>query len=297
MRNAFITALEGEAERNERIVLLTGDLGFSVFENFQKKFPERFFNAGLSEQNMMGLAAGLSLSGKKVFVYSIIPFVTFRCLEQIRNDICYQDLDIVIVGVGSGLSYGALGFSHHANEDMGALKSIPNITILLPSDPSEVSALVKESFSYTHPIYLRLGRNNEKKFNNSSNIKIGEAYYIAEGKDIALVTHGSIIEEVMGAYEMLKEKGINASVISCPTIKPLNEKFFESMYKKHKKVFVVEEHNAIGGLGDSLCSFGKTIKSAINDHFICEAGDNKYLRAKEGLNAESITKRVLEELK
>jgi len=194
MRDAFIKALEEEAEKNENIVLLTGDLGFSVFESFEKKFPNQFFNCGIAEQNMMGVAAGLSLSGKTVFVYSIIPFVTLRCIEQIRNDICYHDLKVIIVGVGSGLSYGSSGFSHHANEDIGCLKSISNLTILSPSDPNEVRGLIKESVSYNHPVYLRLGKNKEEIFNQSSDVKIGKMYYLQEGNDVALITHGSIME-------------------------------------------------------------------------------------------------------
>jgi len=299
MRNAFVKVLEEEAEKNKDIVLLTGDLGFSVFESFQKKFPNRFFNCGVAEQNMMGVAAGLSLLGKTVFVYSIIPFVTFRCLEQIRNDVCYHDLKVIIVGVGSGLSYGALGFSHHANEDIGCLKSIPNLTILSPSDPNEVSAFVKESNSYNHPIYLRLGKNNERKFNVSSEIKIGKVYPIIRGNDAALITHGNIIEEVMEASDMLKKEGISISVISSPTIKPINPKNFEPIFKEHKKVFVIEEHNSIGGLGDSIASLnlGETVKIAIKDQFIYGAGDNKYLRTKEGLDSVSLFKKIMETLK
>ncbi|MCR4323986.1 MAG: hypothetical protein NUV37_03395 [Nanoarchaeota archaeon] len=299
MRNAFIRALEEEAEKNEDIVLLTGDLGFSVFESFQKKFPNRFFNCGIAEQNMIGVAAGLSLLGKTVFVYSIIPFVTFRCLEQIRNDLCYHDLNVIIVGVGSGLSYGASGFSHHANEDIGCLKSIPNLTILSPSDPREVSAFVKECVSHKHPIYLRLGKNNEKIFNNSSDIRIGELYPITNGSEVALITHGNIIEEVMGVYEMLKRGGVSVSVISSPTIKPINQGNFGPIFKKHEKVFVIEEHNSIGGLGDSVVSLnlGETIKIAVKDHFICEAGDAKYLRIKEGLDSESLFRRIMKNIK
>ncbi|MEM3585164.1 MAG: transketolase C-terminal domain-containing protein [Candidatus Woesearchaeota archaeon] len=287
--------MEKEVEKKENIVLITGDLGFSVFESFQNKFPNRFFNAGIAEQNMIGVAAGLSLAGKKVFVYSIIPFITFRCLEQIRNDICYQDRDVVLVGVGSGVSYGSLGFSHHAIEDVGCLKSIPNITILSPSDPNEVSALTKEAVSFKHPIYLRLGKNNEKNFNYSKSIRIGKAYYIKKGSNVALVTHGNIMEEVILAYEKLKKHGINASVISCPTIKPLDKQFFRALYRDHEKVFVIEEHNTIGGLGDSLCqlNFGKTIKIGIEDHFIYEAGSQAYLRKKEGLDSDSIVKKVI----
>ncbi len=300
MRTTFASTLEEQANLDKKIVLLTADMGFSVFETFRKKFPDRFFNVGISEQNMIGLAAGLALAGKKVFVYSIIPFVTFRCLEQIRNDLCYQDLPVVVVGVGSGVSYGAAGFSHHALEDIGALKSIPNIVILAPSDPSEVRQLVIESCKYKHPVYLRLGKNNEKTFNFSNRIKIGGSYYIRKGKKVALVTCGNVIEEVMEAYERLKASKIIVSVVSVPTIKPLDASFFKALLKAHKHVFIIEEHNIFGGLGDSIFNFNKNNLNkndiyhiAFNDKFVQEIGDNKYLRKISGLDANSIYNKVL----
>ena len=227
MRTAFIKELEKQAEENKNIVVLVGDLGFSVFDNFRKKFPDRFFNMGIAEQNMMSVAAGLALNGKKVFVYSIIPFVTARCIEQIKNDICYPSLDVVIVGVGSGVSYGSAGFSHHAIEDIALMKSLSDMTVLTPSDPHEVKKLVSECCKYDAPSYLRLGKNNETIFNNENQeIIIGKSHYIKKGKDIAIIVNGNIIEEVKLSQKLLEDEQINPSIISVPTLKPIDELFF-----------------------------------------------------------------------
>ena len=161
MRNAFIKTLSQLALENENIYLLTGDLGYSVFEDFQKKFSKRFINMGISEQNMMGVAAGLALSGKTVFVYSIIPFLIFRCFEQIRNDICYHDLNVKLIGVGGGFSYGVNGYSHYAVEDISIMKTLSPMTILCPGDPMEVEYAVKSAERRKGPFYVRLGKNGE----------------------------------------------------------------------------------------------------------------------------------------
>lgn len=303
MRTAFLQVLMEEANRNKDIVLLTGDLGFSLFEPFREKFPDQFFNMGVAEQNMIGVAAGLALRGKKVFVYSIIPFVTFRCLEQIRNDLCYHDLGVVIVGVGSGISYSTSGFSHHSISDIGALKSIPKMTILSPSDPIEVSSLVRECINYPHPVYLRLGKNNEQIINQSTKISINNINYIKQGSEIALITHGNIIGEVNIVYNKLREKGHSPSLISIPTIKPLNEEILDIL-KKHKHIVIVEEHNHIGGLGDSIFNINKNniyqnqfLHLAVDDKFITRVGSLQYLRKCLALDANSIFKKIVSWIK
>jgi transketolase len=302
MRDAFIKTLEEEAEKDDSIVILTADMGFSVLEGFERKYPERFFNVGIAEQNMIGIAAGLALTDKKVFVYSMIPFITFRCLEQIRNDICYHELGVVLVGIGSGISYGTMGFSHHAIEDVGVLKSIPNLTILAPSDPNEVKQLVKESLKYPRPIYMRLGKNGERRFNeDSDSIRLGKAHHLIKGSDIALITYGNILECVVEAHERLRLEGITASLVTTPTIKPIDEDFFIKLFKTHKYIFIIEEHNMIGGLGETLFRVNKNnphnvlmTHIAIDDKFICEVGSSKHIRKTIGLDADTITRTVLD---
>ena len=301
MRDSFIKVLSEEAEKNENIVLLTGDLGFSLFEKFQEKFPDRFYNMGIAEQNMVGVAAGLALQGKKVFVYSIIPFVTYRCLEQIRNDLCYQELGVVIVGVGSGLSYGASGFSHHAIDDIGCLRSVPNLTILSPSDPVEVGELVKQSIDYPHPVYLRLGKAKEPVFTkDSSKIKIGKINPIRLGSKLAILVHGNIIDEVHSSLDILKKQEVNPSLISVHTIKPLGEEEIRGVLKDHSHIIIVEKHSYIGGLGDSVFNLNKNNENSnkflhicLDDSFVHEVGGSKHLRSHTQMDSKSIARRIL----
>src|SRR5213078_2569899 len=158
MRTAFFRALLELAAADERVNLVVGDLGFGVVEPFVERFPARFFNAGVAEQNMTGIAAGLALSGKTVFTYSIANFPTLRCLEQIRNDICYHAADVKIVSVGGGMAYGALGFSHFATEDLAIMRALPGLTVVAPGDPVEVKELLPQIVRHPGPVYLRLGR-------------------------------------------------------------------------------------------------------------------------------------------
>lgn len=303
MRTAFIQALTEQAKKEKRIILLTGDLGFSVFENFEKDFPQRFFNIGIQEQNMVGISAGLSLTGKKVFAYSIIPFITLRCMEHIRNDLCYQDLKVVLVGVGTGFSYGSLGFSHQALEDIGILKTLPNMTILSPADPVEIHALVKECSSYKHPIYMRIGK-CIGSITKKKNIKIGEINILEQGKDTAILTHGDIAHEVYAAYQQLVLKGHHPTLVTFPTIKPLNVKATQQLLKEHKNIVIIEEHYAFGGLGDSIFQLNKDnlnknrfLHCCVSNTFLEKGGDSRFLRKASGLDAASLTKTILKFLK
>jgi len=294
MRNAFADTLFAAARKNKDIIILSGDLGFSVFDTFRTEFPNQFLNMGIAEQNMIGVAAGLALCGKKVFVYSIIPFVTFRCLEQIRNDLCYQDLPVVIVGVGSGLSYGQLGFSHHALDDIGALNPFPNLTILSPSDPVEVRQLTKECLSYPHPVYLRLGKKKEQTFSQPSTIlRIGDLNQIRQGKGPVFLVHGNIIEEVVKACDDLA--GFDPAIISVPAVKPLNEEAILTLLSHHKDIVIVEEHYPQGGLGDAVFRLANEHRSgnrflhiAAENRYFTDVGNSQHLRKALGLDAAAI---------
>ena len=228
MRTAFIKTLTELAGEDKNIYLLTGDLGFSVFEAFARKFPGQYINCGVAEQNMMGVAAGLALSGKKVVVYSIIPFVTMRCFEQIRNDVCLQNLDVKIVGVGGGLSYGASGATHHAVEDLAIMRALPNITILCPADPIEAELAVRAMFKIKGPVYLRLGKGREENIHlKSFKFQIGKANLIKRGKDITVIGIGSILKNAILAAEMLEKKYKNSiRIISMPALKKLDKNIF-----------------------------------------------------------------------
>jgi transketolase len=287
MRNTFSNKITEYANRNEDFIVIYADLGYSVFDTFRRNYPTKFFNTGIAENNMVGVAAGLAMSGKKVFVYSISKFLANKCFEQIREDVCYHDVPVVMVGVGSGFSYGHAGYSHYSNEDIGCLRTIPGLTVISPIDPVELRILLDQILIYPHPVYFRLGKNGEKCFSEKNNLKIGEAYYLKKEKDIALIIHGNIAEEVFKARKLLKKDGFNVSIISSPTIKPLDKRFFRKLLQTHSSLYVIEEHSEIGGLGDALGYLGVK-KIAIKDKTFYKCGGVDYLRKKAGLNAKAM---------
>ena len=217
MRNTFIKYLTEQARFDKRIFVITPDLGFSVLEKFRDEFPDRFLNTGIAEQNAIGIAAGLALSGKLVYVYSITPFVTMRCFEQVRLDIAYMKTNVRLVGVGAGLSYGAAGATHHAIEDIAIMRALPNMVVCCPGDPIEVRELVRQSFNFNGPIYFRLGKNGEPNIHNKeTDIKIGQAIKITEGDDMTLITTGNMLEQGYHWMRQLKEQGKSITLLSMP---------------------------------------------------------------------------------
>ena len=305
MRTAFINTLTKLAQKDKNIYLLTGDLGFSVFENFMKRFPERFINCGVAEQNMMGVAAGLALSGKKPYVYSIIPFVTIRCLEQIKDDVAYQNLNVKIVGVGGGFSYGYLGATHHATEDIAMLRVLPNFTILAPGDPIETEKLMIEAYKTKNPTYFRLTNVGGKIVHQKKDkIKIGEPFIFKEGRDGALVVNGIFLAIGKELIEKLKKMGYNFKLVSLPTLKPIDKSSLYKELKEQKLVFSLEEHSIIGGLGSALAEIltekgwkGTLKKVAVPDKFFPKVGNADYIRKKYHLSAEQLAEYILRNLK
>lgn len=301
MRTAFLKTFMESAEKDKNIYLLVGDLGFSVFEDFAKKFPNRYVNCGVAEQNMMGIAAGLALTGKKVVVYSIIPFVTMRCFEQIRNDICLQNLDVKIIGIGGGYSYGQLGATHHSIEDIAIMKSLPNMNVLIPADPIETKLLVKNMMEHNSPTYLRLGKSKEENlYNENFSFKVGRANVLRNGRSLAIIGMGPILKNALKAADILIKDNIICKVVSISTIKPIDEK---AIIESAKTGFIVtvEEHNIIGGLGDSvaailaqagLTKFCRFKKIGIEDKFIKTVGDQEYLRFLNGFSPEKLAESI-----
>jgi len=292
MRNIFIDELSKQAKFDERIFLVVGDLGYGIIEPFQSKFPSRFMNVGISEQNMIGFAAGLARSGYKVFVYSIANFPTFRCLEQIRNDVCYEQLDVTIVSIGAGFSYGVLGYSHFAIEDIGVMRTLPNIEILSPSDANEVRSLLKYAISKAGPKYLRLGKENNSK--PLEIIDVESPIQINSGADYCVLVTGEISIEVLEAVKLMKElEKVNFDVFS---IAILNSSVLAKIkFEKYSKLFTVEEHVSVGGLGSLLADFLIDNDISVNlerIHIKCSTlrliGDQNFLRRDSGLDFESL---------
>ncbi len=288
LRTAFIDTLRELARIDDRIFLLTADMGYSVFETFRDEFPDRFLNTGIAEQNTIGVAAGLASRGKIVFVYSIIPFVTMRCFEQVRLDLAYNFMNVKLVGVGAGLTYGPLGSSHHALEDIAIMRSLPDMTVLCPGDPIETRELIKRSYEYEGPVYIRLGKNGEPKIHpDETRIEIGKSITVLEGNDLALITTSNMLETGKKWVEEWKQDGVNVSLISMPSLKPFDSSTVKNLIDKEIPIITLEEHSVIGGLGSIIsqviATTGKPVKFqqiGINDKFSHVVGGHEFQRKK-----------------
>ncbi len=288
MRNAFVNTLKELARKDDRIFLVTADMGFSVFEDFRESFPDRFLNTGIAEQNTIGIAAGLAMSGKIVYVYSIIPFITMRCFEQIRLDLAYNNANVKLVGVGAGFTYGSMGSSHHAIEDISIMRSIPNMTVLCPGDPFETEELIKRSYEHFGPVYIRLGKNGESIIHKNKNkIEIGEIISLTEGNDLILFTTSNTLELGKFWVDEWRLEGIHVNLVSVPTIKPINPSMIRKLIDRNIPMITLEEHSIIGGLGSTISEIiaesGKSVKfkrMGINDEFSHYVGGAEFQRKK-----------------
>lgn len=307
MRLAFCKGLINSNKKNDNIHLLTADLGFEVFEEYIEKYPKRFTNAGISESNMVGMAAGMAHSGFIPVCYSIVPFLTFRAFEQIRNDICYPNLNVKIVGVGGGYGYSLNGQSHCAVEDISLMRSLPNMTVICPGDPLEAYRATTEMFKINGPVYLRLGKKGEQilSYEYIGNFSIGKIVEIKHGKDIAIFTTGNMLESSIIVEEKLKEAGIDASLIHVHTIKPLDKSSIMKIIKEHTKLITIEEHNIIGGLGSAIAEINVSNKECLHQQLIIGiddkyhniGGSQKYLRSLDKLDVNSVLQRIITWLK
>lgn len=303
MRTAFVETLCELAERDDRIWLLCGDLGYSVLERFAERFPKRYVNVGVAEQNMTGVAAGLAMCGKLAFTYSIANFPTLRCLEQIRNDICYHNANVKIVAVGGGLAYGAAGYTHFGVEDFAVMRALPNMTVLAPGDPVEAHLATREITERVGPCYLRLGKTGEPFVHQTDpDFKIGKAILIREGTDATLVSTGGVLKKVVEAAELLTAAGISARVLSMPTVHPLDEEAVRLAARETRLICVIEEHHRTGGLSDSVarCVVGETDRCLLRFCTLdtarileeTQTGTQDYLLDRFGLSGPKICEQV-----
>jgi transketolase len=253
MRTAFVDALIEAAEADPEIWLINADLGFSVLERFAQRFPDRYLNVGVAEQNMIGVAAGLALSGFNVFVYSIGNFPTQRCLEQLRVDICYHDAPVVVAAAGGGFAYGPQGYTHHAIEDLAVMRALPGMRVAAPADPHETRAFVREFVRHPGPAYLRLGKGGEPALHpgplDAAPIR---PVLMRPGTDVVLLASGAILAEVLAAAGLLEQKGVSARVASVPMLKPLAEAALLQLVGDTRLIVTIEEHSLIGGLRDAV---------------------------------------------
>lgn len=290
MRTAFINELIVQARIHPEIFLVVGDLGYSVVEAFAREFPDRFLNAGVAEQNMTGVAAGLASEGYHVFTYSIANFPTLRCLEQIRNDICYHNLPVTVVAVGGGVAYGNLGYSHHAVQDIGIMRTLPNITVLSPADPGETEQVLRWLVKNPCPSYLRLGKAGELRLHEVP-FRPHEPILVREGDcTTALVATGSVLALALDAAARLGEQGIGVPVYSMPWLCPLVPDNLRCLIR-YDRLFVLEEHLPQGGLADLIrrgCPGVKVEEMSLAGDECNTVGNQKYLRDKSGLSTNAL---------
>lgn len=305
MRIAFVKTLYEIAKNNDQIMLLTGDLGFSVFEKYIEDLPKQYLNMGVSEQNMTGVAAGMAIEGKIPLIYSIIPFTTMRNFEQIRNDICYQNLNVKIIGVGAGFSYGPYGHTHHAIEDIGILRTLANLVILCPGDPIETSLATKAMLKHIGPVYLRLGTAGEPNVHKTiPKLEIGKGLIVSDGKDVTIIGTSTLLYRAWEVTNKLKDKAISVRLISMPTIKPFDNRIVVESARKTRAIFTLEEHSIIGGLGSAVA---ETIaehklqvifkRIGVSDRFTKVIGSQEYMRKANGLSVEQIVETILKSRK
>lgn len=304
MRDTFVKALIDIAENDKNVILVTGDLGFGVLKSFWEQLPDQFINAGIAEQNMTSMAAGLALEGKTVFTYSIGNFPTLRCLEQIRNDCAYHHANVKIVCVGGGFSYGSLGMSHHATEDLAIMRALPGVTVFAPADLIETEKVTHAIYDSPGTCYLRLGRGGEKRIHAElSDFKIGQAIEIQKGKHVAIFSTGAIFDEVMLTKKLLEENSIFPSIYTFPTVKPIDAGCIHQCAHTHELIVTVEEHNIVGGFGSAVSEIlienrlkTRLLRIGIRDEYSSFVGSQQYLRTMMNIDAKSIVARILLEI-
>ena len=306
MRNAFADELTRLGDEDSRIVMLSGDIGNRLFDKFKANHAARFFNCGVAEANMMGVAAGLAMNGLRPVAYTIAPFVTTRCLEQIRTDVCYHEAPVTIVAVGAGLAYSGLGPTHQACEDIAFLRALPNMVVICPGDAYEVRSALRAAMKQDRPAYIRLGKKGEPLVHRGplDDFQIGKAITVAEGNDVCLLSTGNILPEAIEAAQKLEQQGISAAVVSFHTVKPLDEDCLEQVFDRFALVATLEEHSLIGGFGaavaewlvDSQTRPRQFIRFGTPDAFFKKSGEQEYAREELGLTARHIADQIVHAL-
>jgi len=304
MRNHLIAELERIAAEDDRVVVLTADLGYSVLDSFARRFPGRCFNVGICEQNMASVAAGLALEGHVVYTYSIGNFPVMRCLEQIRNCVCYHNANVKIIAVGGGFVYGQLGMSHHATEDIAITRALPNMRVFCPADPDEAIKVVGAAHGIDGPCYIRLARGGEPSLHSSLQCyDVTRLLPIREGGRVAVLSTGPVLSEALSAAEALRKDGIEIGVYNCICLKPFDVDALRSIASRYEAIVSIEEHNVMGGLGsiiaDSLLAvkpsaMPRLVKLGLQDEYTSIVGSQSYLRKQYGLASEDVVRAVKE---
>jgi len=298
MRSSVVDRIFYRAQKNKDIFLVTGDAGFGVLDQYRDRLPRRFLNLGVAEQNMISFSAGLALAGYKVFIYNIIPFLLYRCYEQVRNDICYQRLPITLVGIGSGVTYAPLGVTHYSIEDIALARTMPNLVILSPSDPVEAVACADYALRAKTPVFIRLAKTGEPVLHSKPIKDILSPIVVQSGRGVAVIFHGSVSCEVMAALMRIKQKPL---VISMPCLSPINDAALKKHLRGIGRVITVEEHFIDGGLGTIIIEWAarnnvsiEVEKMGITNEFIHSIKNNSGMREHYGIDAAAIENKIKE---
>ena len=298
MRNHLIAELERIAADDPKVMVLTADLGYSVLDSFSRRFPSRCINVGICEQNMTSVAAGLALEGNTVYTYSIGNFPVMRCLEQVRNCVCYHNANVKIIAVGGGFVYGQLGMSHHATEDLAITRALPNMRVFCPADPDEAVKALRAANEIDGPSYIRLARGGEPLLHSGIvDYDVHRILPLKDGGRVAVLATGPVLAEALAAAEVLRGDGIEIGVYNCINLKPFDIDSLRSIAGRYDALISVEEHNVVGGLGsiiaDSLLEVSPTtmprlVKLGLRDEYTSIVGSQQYLRRYYGLAANDI---------
>lgn len=296
MRNAFIRAITRRAAADPDLILLTADNGAIVFDDFRARFPRQFINAGISEQNMVGVSAGLALAGYHPVLYTIIPFLILRAAEQIRTDVCLQHLPVLIAGIGAGVSYYALGPTHHAYEDLALTRALPGLTVIVPADPPQVESAVAAAAALPGPVYLRLGLGNVPTLPaRSTAFAPGKGELLRTGDTGTFFACGRLVDSALQAATVLANRGIQAAVVNLHTLKPLDAPLIQQRLAVSPLAITVEEHHINGGLGSAVAECAAEAGLAISlrrcglpEHCLTFAGDHRSLLAASGLLPDNL---------
>jgi transketolase len=304
-RGVFGQAILAIGDQHPDLIVMSADLGNSSgLDRFKKTYPEKFFNLGIAEQNMIGVAAGLAKEGHNVFATSFAPFISMRAAEQIRMNLGYMNMNVKAVAIGSGVSMAFLGNSHYGIEDAAVMRAIPNMTVVCPADCAEIFKTVEAAARFSGPMYIRLtgAVNNPPVYTEDYAFEIGKAITLREGTDVSIVASGTMVHESLEAAKQLEAQGVSAGVVNMHTLKPLDREAIDAAMEGKKLLVTVEEHSIIGGLGGAVAEYKAAKRSAppqlilgLPDRFD-EAGEYRYLLDMHGLVAEKIAARILEAL-
>lgn len=298
MRNAFAAEITELAEKDPRIVMLSADIGNRLFDKYKVKAPGRFFNTGVAEANTISLAAGLAADGFRPVCYTITPFITYRCYEQIRVDICYHHVPVIVVGTGSGLSYASLGPTHHSCEDIAVMRALPEMKVAAPADALEVKAVLRAAFKTDTPVYIRIGKKGEPDIHSAiPEFSWGKWNVMQDGKDLCILSMGNMLPTALEVAKSLS----GVQVVNCTSVKPLDEKMLADVFAKYKNVVTLEEHSLIGGFGSAVAEWlvdnmksghGKLTRFGTKDFFLHELGEQEYAREKYGIDPHTILNKI-----